>query len=621
MRVDQTRSDFDLRSLVRIVWRRKLSILLCILIVLAGTLAVSLQKTPTYSASAKILVTSQGSAVLNSVSNDAQRTLANEAALATSDQFHTLVVKQLGRQVNVSAKPSADSDVLILTANATSASRAAKNVNDYAKAFVDIRKGLVESGLDSQNKEIQSNIDSINQQLAQLAAQEQAIRDQITQAGSDTARVQTLQTQLQNLTQANQDQRQSLSNQLGSLRDRQNLIGLLAVTSGNGQPQSDVQILRLASKPSTPVSPNIPQNATIAIVIGLLIGLCVAYGREQLEDHVRGRLDLEADFPDIPVLAAIPYDRDSGKEIATADRGNSQVAESYRKLRTALEFLSINERIGVVQITSSAAGEGKTTIAVNLAAAVAQAGQNVVLLCADFRIPRAHTYFDLDNHTGLSDVLLGKRPLGEVVHKTKVDNLYIVPAGPVPTNPAELLDSDAAHRVVEVLSKRFDLVVLDCPARAAGGRPAHHRHHGRRHHHGGAVPAEPSPPAAPEHGDPRAGPGARRRPGAQQRERRGGPRLRLRLRLLRQGLRGDRRRRGGLGQRRLGQRAHQRGLAPGPPPLPADRPTQLARRGVHRSGPHRGRGGGRPRLAGRPVRSRPAPPSGAARRHQIGRGR
>ena len=426
-------------------------------------MAVSLQKTPTYQAEAKILVTTQGSSILNGANGDAVRTLANEAALATSDQFRALVTKQVGRPIPVSAKPSTDSDVLIFTAKAPTAAKAAKNVNDYAKAFVDIRKQIAQTGLESQSKELQSNIDADTQRLAQLDAQEQQIRDQVTAAGADDNQVKTLQNTLQNLVQSHTDERQNLNSQLGSLRDRQQLIGLLDVVSTSGQPQSDVSVLKLANVPKTPVSPNIPQDATIAIVIGLLLGLCVAYGREQLEDHVRGRLDLETDFPEIPVLAAIPYDRDSESEIATADRGKSQVAESYRKLRTALEFLSLSQHVGVVQITSSSAGEGKTTIAVNLAAAVAQAGQNVVLLCADFRIPRAHHYFDLDNEVGLAQVLQGEADLGSVVHKTQVENLYVVPSGKVPINPAELLDSDTAHRVVEMLSKKFDLVVVDTP--------------------------------------------------------------------------------------------------------------------------------------------------------------
>src|SRR4051794_11648540 len=106
MRVDQPRSDFDLRSLVRIVWRRKLSILVCVIIVLAASMAISLQKQEIYAANAQILVTNQGNSVLNSTTGDPTRQLENEAALATSDQFKALIIKEVGRPIPITAKAS-----------------------------------------------------------------------------------------------------------------------------------------------------------------------------------------------------------------------------------------------------------------------------------------------------------------------------------------------------------------------------------------------------------------------------------------------------------------------------------------------------------------------------------
>jgi len=151
------------------------------------------------------------------------------------------------------------------------------------------------------------------------------------------------------------------------------------------------------------------------------------------------------------------------KSLIVHNNPKSPIAESYRVLRTNIQFASVDKPIKAIAVTSSGPEEGKTTTIANLAITFAQSGSKVLLIDADLRKPRVHKAFGLSNITGMTTVLAQHADYKTCIASGKVDNLYILPAGPIPPNPSELLSSNAMKAFVERLREDFDIILLDSP--------------------------------------------------------------------------------------------------------------------------------------------------------------
>lgn len=151
------------------------------------------------------------------------------------------------------------------------------------------------------------------------------------------------------------------------------------------------------------------------------------------------------------------------RKLITVDKPKSIVSEQYRILKTSVDFSAIDGELRTIMITSSNPSEGKSTTIANLAALYAQQGKKVLLLDADLRKPTVHHTFSIANTIGLSNVLTSNMSINEAVHKTDLENLYIMPSGPVPPNPTDLLDSKAMDKLVTAMLGVFDLVLFDAP--------------------------------------------------------------------------------------------------------------------------------------------------------------
>lgn len=150
-------------------------------------------------------------------------------------------------------------------------------------------------------------------------------------------------------------------------------------------------------------------------------------------------------------------------KLPTLKLPKSLIAEAYRTLRTNIHFSSVYNRVKTIVVTSSSPAEGKTTVACNLAITTAQAGKRTLLIDCDMRRPKIQKVFGISNLTGLSDILVDEMDLMEVVACTDVDNLYVLPAGTIPPNPAELLSSEKMRNFLETISKIYDCIILDTP--------------------------------------------------------------------------------------------------------------------------------------------------------------
>ncbi len=220
-----------------------------------------------------------------------------------------------------------------------------------------------------------------------------------------------------------------------------------------------------ATLPTSPVSPNRLLIVGAALILGLVLGIGLALIRDMIDDSLRGLQDLETQA-ESTVLAQIPaFQR---KRRSPADRlimvrnPASPVAEAYRNLRTRVLQVAARRRVNVLLVTSPGR-EDKTTVAANLAAALAQSGRRVVLVCADLRWGSTHALFGLPTRPGLAKVIDGDAALAHALRWTEVPRLQVLPGGPAPADPSSALQSPAFRTLLMELRSEADFVVIEAP--------------------------------------------------------------------------------------------------------------------------------------------------------------
>jgi polysaccharide biosynthesis transport protein len=218
-----------------------------------------------------------------------------------------------------------------------------------------------------------------------------------------------------------------------------------------------------ASLPAAPFTPNYPRNLFVGAVGGLLLGYVGAFVRMNLDRKLRSVDEVE-ELIESPVLAILPEIKDlDRKQTAGIDSSNrGPAAEAFRQLRTNFRFIDVDKPIHSVVITSANEGEGKSTVAVNLARVLATAGQETVIIDADLRRPVVAGVFGVDTEIGLAQVLVGDVTAEEALQESGIEHLRVMSAGRVPHNPSELLGSHRMQLLLQELSKDY-LVVLDAP--------------------------------------------------------------------------------------------------------------------------------------------------------------
>lgn len=280
---------------------------------------------------------------------------------------------------------------------------------------------------------------------------------------------------------------------LNTLLERQSETQLSAQLRGLNA--SNISIIDRAEVPLRPVSPNKRNNLLLALFFGLVGGIGLCFLVDYLDDTVKEPEEVEK-IIGLPALGVVPFlaskgttkgttygsfirDRySSGKESPDRQHSipevkeielvnhlhpDSSLSEEYRTVRTSVLLSHAEKPPKVIGFTSAIAQEGKTSTVVNMAISFAQLHERVLLVDADLRKPRLHRLFSLRNVSGLTAFLTGKAPLKDVIHKTHIENIWVVPSGPVPPNPAELLNSKMMKDLLEEASQIFDIVLLDSP--------------------------------------------------------------------------------------------------------------------------------------------------------------
>jgi succinoglycan biosynthesis transport protein ExoP len=220
-----------------------------------------------------------------------------------------------------------------------------------------------------------------------------------------------------------------------------------------------------AALPTSPSSPNYVTDIAAALIVGLGLGIGTAAIRDHLDDRFRGPLDLEAQTG-AQVLALVPafrtVSRDPASELALVWSPDSVVAEAYRSLRTRVVATAATRGARTLLVTSPA-WEKRSTVAANLAAALAQSGRRTVLVCADLRWGHAHQLLGVDNDEGLTMLLDRRTDLASALKTTSIHALRVLPPGPLPADPAAFLQRPALRTVLGELRSQADFVVIDAP--------------------------------------------------------------------------------------------------------------------------------------------------------------
>lgn len=432
----------ELEQMLRVLRRRRGLIVLCTILVAAGTLGFSLSQRKEYSSSAELLFRDAqldqklfGSTVLPP-STDPAREAATNVKLVSLEAVAARTSKALGGRISppevqskISVDPQGESDVVSVTAVDPSGAFAARLANAFAQQFVAFRRD--------------------------------ADRDKI--AGAQRL----VQNQLQTLSP---EERRGPRGR--SLQGRAEQLGILAsLQTGNAE------LVQRAKPPSSPSYPRTTRNVVLGLVLGLLLGVGLAFLFERLDRRIKDVRELEEIYG-LPVLAAVPesqalvVSQPSGTQLPLAE------AEAFRMLRARLRYFNLDRPLRSLLLTSVAPGEGKTTVAQYLAVTAARSvPTRTLLLEADLHRPRLAGRYGLKSAPGLAEVLTHGIALEDVVQHVPLGEsgdgadggrmLDVLVAGADPPNPAELLESEKMAELLKDLSLIYDLIVIDTPPMAA----------------------------------------------------------------------------------------------------------------------------------------------------------
>lgn len=218
---------------------------------------------------------------------------------------------------------------------------------------------------------------------------------------------------------------------------------------------------RASAIPTKPFKSGMQRSLLFGLAAGIMLGTGLAIVRDKMDNSVKGRKSLEA-VTGVGLVGSIPLARElRGSNVLSLRDNHSSVAESFRKLRTNLQFLHVDNPPRLIVITSACPGEGKSTTAINIALALAEAGHDVVLVDGDLRQPSIDKCLDAVGVVGFSTVLNGTATLPEALQQTTFPNLTVLASGATPPNPSELLGSQVAKNVLNELRERFDFVIVD----------------------------------------------------------------------------------------------------------------------------------------------------------------
>jgi len=453
--MDAEQTNLSLEQVLGVLRRRAAWILLCFVLAAGAAYGFSKHQTKKYTATASLVFnnsqTNQQAAGLQALGGGGSSQLAQQNTNLKLVQLGDMAAKTaalLGQgltkekvSADLSVSAQGESNIVNVAATATSPTLAASIANTYTNVFVEEQQN-------SNHAYYASALKLVEKQLRALSAKERA----------GTAGL--------------------------ALQDRAQSLGTLAeLRNGN------VQVAQAAAVPTSPSSPQVSRNTVLGGVLGLLLGLGIAFLLERLDRRIREPKDLEAIYG-LPLLGVVPESaalsrsgRGMGNVLIPSSKNTKKgprealppsEAEAFHLIRAHLRYFNVDRELRTLMVASAAPGDGKTTVARHLAAAAARMGARVLLLEADLRRPTIAQQLDVQSGPGVSDVLIGAVSLSEATQMIDLDPAsgdggggrmfdVLVAGAALPPNPGELIESHAMESLLDQAKSVYDLVVVDTP--------------------------------------------------------------------------------------------------------------------------------------------------------------
>jgi capsular exopolysaccharide synthesis family protein len=406
----------DLNHLLRLLWRRKWIVVACTLILPVATYVVSSTIEKTYESSVTIQVqpSQVDTTLFEGGSSPQVGAITAVARLIQTTSFAKAAARRLDPPSkdprvlldDISVTPEEEEGFIELTATNADPKRAADVANAFAEATVASRSNQARK--------------RVSRAIAVLSSEFRKDR------GTETSREQ-------------------LSQELQRLR-------ALRASQGN-----NAQIVESATVADSPVSPKPLRNTVLALVLGLVVGVGFALLRERLDLRIRSPHQLE-EFTGLPLLSSVPGSAFPDQASSGAD------GEAFQTLRASLTYFNVDRPLQTIIVASPLKGDGKTTVATYLSISLARAGKDVILADCDLRRPQVAARLGVGTEGGVGSVLAGETTVAEELidfHVVADGTLRVLPAGPAPPNPSELLSSERAHSLLRELNEKADIVVID----------------------------------------------------------------------------------------------------------------------------------------------------------------
>jgi len=444
----------ELKEYLQTLWKWAWLIVLCTLCAGAASFIVSSRLPPVYEAKVLIMSNqSQNAGILDYSSLlGGQRMIETyremlktwpvlETVIANLDLPYT--PRELEKRIQVKIIP--ETQLLELKVEDNDPQRAADIANDMAFTF------LVQRSTEQQLEEIESYEESVVTHMKALEQEIEVGRNEIEQMQASPA----LRTEerLAALHASQSGQQAAYANLLAAYLDIRLIKSRLL----------DLAVAESAHPSSEPIRPRKLLNTGVAGLSGCMIACAMVFLLEYLDDTLENADDLH-EILSLPSLGAIPavrsWQMDGHARVQATDW---PVGEAFRVLRTNIQFANVDSTVRTLLVTSSGPGEGKTSVAANLGAVMAQNGRKVLLVDADLRKSCLHRHFGIPNHTGLTSLLLNNAGQREGIVEADIPNLFVLPSGPPPPNPSELLSSQRMSRLIEEFQTFVDIVVFDSP--------------------------------------------------------------------------------------------------------------------------------------------------------------
>lgn len=506
-------SALEIKHLLDLVRRRIWALALGLLIGAAAATLYSSVQEPVYEASTKVLVTqsTQNPSADFAGAANLQQTADTYVQFLGMEPVLNMVSERIGYRIStevdmIHAELVPNTQIINLTVEDTDARRAALIADTLVQVLIEQNEILQagrykesETNLETQIAEMEKQMNSLQDQLDQVKiaavnAQTRSLQARIdetqrqlntlegdeTESVEKTARMDQLKSLLASYQEAytglivngeiqgGNDQMARLEKSLNLYQQLYlNLLGNLeSVRMARMQNTPNVVQVNPALIADEPVRPRTPLNVVLGSLAGLIAAISIVFLIEYLDDTIRTPEDVER-LLGLTVLGYVAQVSDGDSKqghLNVSRQPRSPVSEAFRSLRVNLEFAGVNHPLRTLLVTSTGPGEGKSTVAANLAAIISQADRSVVLVDADLRRPTVHRFFNLTNRVGLTDVFRDRVDISSVIHAINGDsNLSAITTGNLPPNPTELLASKKMDEILSALQETSATVILDSP--------------------------------------------------------------------------------------------------------------------------------------------------------------